>query len=544
MRPALRLPFPLPPPASAQPAVRAAMHSTAVHVDRLVRELRARRGRLCLQPAQRRLRPEQVAAGYGIHGANITMATTVQAAAQAAGSAGEAIWDGAGAAVGLVAGASAPVETVKTLLEVGAGRRKAMSARLRAEEAAARLVASRRTGDRVQQARDWLDHRHGLESWVATRRCFQGTLPQLRRRRQRWRQELLRLEQQAVPSPAAVVRRARLERRLQALTQLGLRRVVGLRTSAVSVEKRFKEGVSAGRNAGGLLGIVSGLAAGGSPFLAFVATVFMPLLLPVLLLMDGVAGSVEATQLIRRARVGQTQLDGGLQRVGQAVSSLRAEPEASPGGLFRRGLEVVEVALREQSRSWRRELWQGWIRRVRSAAFVLLAPVALGLGAAALVATSVTPAGWAVAALLGAVVVGYCIAQAVLNHRNARQARAVVVRQQDHVELARRAGLDWAQRTGKLADPLWSGNEYLAVELLVRVLVEAARDPADRATLGRVLGQHLAFGQRWRQHVLALAQAVPEGAAPDHPDVWRLSEALMRRFGLPVPKSARRPGAL
>ena len=120
----------------------------------------------------------------------------------------------------------------------------------------------------------------------------------------------------------------------------------------------------------------------------------------------------------------------------------------------------------------------------------------------------------------------------------------MVVRQQDHAELTRRAGLDWAQRTGKLAEPLWSGNEYLAVELLVRALAEATRHPADRAVLDRVLGEELAFGPRWRQHVLRLAQAVPENAAPDHPDVWRLSEALMRRFGLPVPKFARRPGAL
>lgn len=541
MRTAFRLSLPPVVPASLHRRVHSAKRTATASVDHLVDELRTRCRRL--RPGQRQLRPEQVALGYGVHAGNTSVATAVQAASHAAASAGDVVWTGASAASVLMAGASAPVETVKTALEVYRLRSKARDARERARKAGAELKASRLAGDAAQEARSWLDRRHGLEAWVSTRRCFQGTSPQLERRRNRWQRELQLLQRQAHPSRSDKARRMRLERRLQAIRLLGPRRIAELRCSAVSVEKRLKEGISAGRNLGGVMGIVSTLAAGGSPFLAFVATVFLPLLLPLLLLVDGVAGSVEATQLIRRARNGRQQQDARMARLDRAIGALKPAPADAPAGLFARGLAVIREAGHLQARQWRRELWQGRIRRARSAAFMVLAPVALGLGAAALAAASVTPAGWAVAGLLGAVVVGYCIAQAVLNHRSARQTRAVVARQQDHLELTRRSGQDWVQRTQKLEDPIWAGNEYLAIELLVRALVEAANNAQSWKVLNQVLDQDLACGRRWRGHIRQLAQQVPRDAPPDHPDIWRLSEALMRRFGLPVPKARHRPGA-
>ncbi len=512
-------------------------------VTRLLREART-----CCRsrkpPGQRQLQPRQVAVAYGVHGVHTAVSTACQTAAHAAHattSAG-AVALGAAAAA-LLAGMSSPVEAVKTGLDVGAGRRKAGAARRRIDAAQARLNISRSSGDAAQTARDWLDRRHALEAWVATRRCFQGTAAQLRRRRARWQRELVRLEAQRPLSPSVAARRDRLRQRLDALKQLGPRRVVELRSSAVTVEKRLKEGISAGRNLGGVLGIVSGLAAGASPFLALLGTVFLPLLLPVLLLVDGVAGSVEATQLIRRAQAGRVQLAALQKRVGQARRSLSVAPVDSLPGMFRRGLETLQRAGRHQDRQWQRELRQGWVRRIRSAAFVVLAPVALGVGIASLVAAAVTPAGWAVAAVLGAVVVGYCIAQAVLNHQAAQQAQAVVVRQKDHAQLARRAGACLEPRTGLLTDPSWADNEYLAIEHLVRVLTRAVHDPAARSVLDDVFARDLACGRRWREQVFRLAAAVPDGAPPQDPDIARLSEALMRRFGLPVPKARHRPGA-
>lgn len=511
---------------------------------RLVHETRTR-CRPRMPAGQRQLQPRQVAVAYGVHGVNTAMSTGCQAAAQAAASAATSAGELAlgGAAAALMAGMSSPVEAVKTGLDVGAGRRKAGAARRRIDAAQARLNASRSSGDAAQTARDWLDRRHAMEVWVATRRCFQGTAPQLRRRRARWQHELTRLEGQGPLSRSAAVRRDRLQQRLEALRQLGPRRVAQLRSSAVTMQKRLKEGISAGRNLGGVLGIVSGLAAGGSPFLALLGTVFLPLLLPVLLLVDGVAGSVEASQLMRRARAGRAQLAALQQRVRQACSSLSVASADSPPGLFRRGLEVLQRAGRHQERQWQRELRQGWVRRLRSAAFVVLAPVALGVGIASLVAAAVTPAGWAVAAVLGAVVVGYCIAQAVLNHQAAQQARAVVARQKDHAQLARRAGTGWEPRARLLTDPAWADNEYLAIELLVRALTRATHDPAARSVLDGVFARDLACGRRWREQVFRLAAAVPDSAPPHHPDIARLSEALMRRFGLPVPKARHRPGA-
>lgn len=536
--------FPLPPTrVLIHPTASTALHTLKGRADELLKELRTRCHSRRLLPGQRRLRPEQVAVSYGVHGVNTAASTAVQAAVHATGSATEAVWTGAGAAVGLVAGASAPVEAVKTGLDILRSRRKARAAWVQVEEAAARLTASRACADTAQEARDWLDRRHHLEAWVVTRRCFQVSLPQLQRRAQHWRRELRALRQQATPSRSAIDRRTRLEHRLQAVRCLGLKRIAELGSGAVSVEKRLKEGMSAGRNLGGLTGIASTLAAGGSPFMAFLATAVMPLLLPLLLLVDGVAGTVEATQLIRRARAGRRQLDARMARLDRAIGALKPAQADAPAGLFARGLTVVRGAGHRQARQWRRELWQGWIRRVRSAAYVGLAPVALGLGAAALAAASVTPAGWAVIALLGTVAVGYCIAQVVLNHWQARQGRAVVVRQQDHAELARRANRDWAGRTDQLADPVWAGNEYLAIELLVRALVKAANDDTAWSGLDRVLAKDLACGWSWRGHLRQLAQQVPHDAPPDHDDVWRLSEALMRRFGLPVPKPRHRPGA-
>lgn len=534
-----------PPPTRAPLHHRARPAPTTLkgRADDLIKELRTRCRSRRLLPGQRRLRPEQVAAIYGVHGVNTAASTAVQAAMHATGSATEAVWTGAGAAAGLVAGASAPGEAVKTGLDILRSRRKARAAWGQVEEAAARLTASRARADAAQEARDWLDRRHHLEAWVVTRRCFQGSLPQLQRREKRWRRELRALRQQATPSRSAIDRRTRLEHRLQAVRCLGLKRIAELGSGAVSVEKRLKEGMSAGRNLGGLTGIASTLAAGGSPFMAFLATAVMPLLLPLLLLVDGVAGTVEATQLIRRARAGRRQLDARMARLDRAIGALKPAQADAPAGLFARGLTVVRGAGHRQARQWRRELWQGWIRRVRSAAYVGLAPVALGLGAAALAAASVTPAGWAVIALLGTVAVGYCIAQVVLNHWQARQGRAVVVRQQDHAELARRANRDWAGRTDQLADPVWAGNEYLAIELLVRALVKAANDDTAWSGLDRVLAKDLACGRSWRGHLRQLAQQVRHDAPPDHDDVWRLSEALMRRFGLPVPKPRHRPGA-
>lgn len=535
MSTASRLALPPGVPACLRRRVCTATRTATAGVDHLVDELRTRFQRL--RPGQRQLRPEQVAVGYGVHAGNTSVATAVQVASHAAASAGDVVWTAASAASVLVAGVSAPVETVKTGLEVCRLRSKARVAWERARQADALLEASRQAGDAVQEVRAWLDRRHGLEAWVSTRHCFQGTSLQLKRRRDRWQGELQMLQRQPHLSRSEKARRTRLERRLEAVRLLGPRRIAELRSGAVSVEKRFKEGISASRNLGGVMGMVSNLAAGGSPFLAFVATVCLPVLLPLLLLVDGVAGSVEATQLIRRARSGRQQLDASVARIDRAIASL---PPASDGA---RALAVIRDARRDQARQWRRERWQGWIRRARSAAFLVLAPVALGLGVAALVGVGATPAGWVVAGLLGAVVVGYCIAQAVLNHRSARQARAVVARQQDHQALTRRQGQGWVQRTGKLADPVWAGNEYLAIELLVRALVDAANDARAWTVLDQVLDQNLACGRQWRGQIRQLARQIPQDAAPDHPDIWRLSEALMRRFGLPVPKPRHRPGA-
>lgn len=544
MIPKLSIPHqPVPPFAAHRPAL-VSPRVVATRFARLVREARSRCQPRSLLPGQRQLRPEQVGAGYGLHGMNTSTATAFQAAAHAAAPAGDAAWVGAGAAVALAACLSSPVETIKTVQDVRAGRRKARAARERVDAAMTRLAASRSPGDPVQLARDRLDHRHALESWVATRRCFQGTLPQLRRRQRRWQQELDRLNVPAVISKPAALRRQRLERRLEATRRLGLRRVVQLRSSAVSVEKRLKEGLSAGRNVGSVLGIASTLAAASSPFMAFVATVFLPWLLPVLLWVDGLAGTVEATQLIDRARAGRQQLRAGMQRTARACRALQSAPPASARALFCQGLEALETAHRDQERQCRRELRQGWWRRMRSAAFVVLAPVALGLGMAMLFGAAATPAGWAVAAVLGVVVAGYCIAQAVFNRQQANQARAVIARQQDHVELARRVP-DWHSRAQRLAEPLWSGNGYLAVEMMARALIEAAHDPApaDLKSLQAVLRHDLGAGRRLTSQLLTLAAAVPRDAPSHHEDVWRLCEALMRRFGLPVPKAGRRPGA-
>lgn len=510
----------------------------------LIRQARARCRPLGVPPGQRQLRPQQVAAGYAVHGGNTAANTGVQAAVQVAAPVGDAVWAGAGAAAALAVCTSSPIESVKTLQEVRAGRRKARSARQRVDAARALLQAAGPGVDPVQRARDRLDHRHALEAWVATRRCFQGTLRQLRQRRSRWQQELDDLRRRSNLSRAERLRRQRLERRLEAASELGLRRVAALRSSAVSMEKRVKEGVSVGRNLGGLLGVASGLAAGSSPFLALVSAAFLPLLLPVLLLVDGVAGSVEARQLLTRARAGLRQLHRVMQRTASACRTLQSAPAGSPRALFCQGLAALTTAQRHQERQWQRELRQGWWRRMRSAAFLVLAPVALGLGVAALLGLAATPAGWAVAALLGAVVVGYCVAQAVFNHQQARQARAVVGQQQDHVGLARRLPA-WQARALRLNDPLWSGNGYLAIDMMARALILAAQDPSptERARLQHVLRHDLGAGQRWTSQLLTLAAAVPADAAPDHADVWRLCESLMRRFGLPVPKARHRPGA-
>lgn len=517
---------------------------------RLVCQARTRPARPPIH--QRRLRPMQVALGYGVQAGNAVLQQATTVVTHAVTALGEGVAAGMGAGVGLLVGCSSPVESVKTVLEVQAGRRRARAARERVDHARTRLAAAAPAAEWLDLARHWLDRRHGLESWAATRRCCQAGEARLRHRLARWRTTLDRLRACPDPTPAMQARRQRLERRIEALEQLGPRRVARLRSSAVSVEKRLKEAVSGARQLGGVAAAAVGLAlgvgtAGGSVGLVLLGTVFLPLVLPLLLLVDGVFGSVEANQLLRRARSGRAQQRREGQRMGAARRSLASALPGSPERLFLRGLTALQPMHRRQLHQWRRDVRMSWSKRLRSAAYVVLAPVLFGLAVASLVAVGATPVGWALLGLtllVGCVGVLYGLTQAVLNRQQARSTEAFQQGQRDHAALAGRAPADWRRRADLLDDPVWADNAYLAIELMVRSLVQAARDPAARARLDAVFRHDLGFSRRWTGPLWCLAAHLPDDAPAHHEDVWRLCEALLRRFDLPVPKAGRRPSAV
>lgn len=493
---------------------------------------------------RRQLRPVQVAVGHGVQGLSQTVQLGTQAAAHAAEPLVHTTSAGLGAMGGLMTGLSSPVEAVKSLQDARAGRRKARAAQRRLSDARTRLGQSRSQHEGAADiARHWLDRRHGLESWSATRRCFLGSRQKIQRQGERWRQEHAALSRLTVRGRSQERRWQRLGLRLEALQHLTPRRIARLRSSAVPDAKRLKEAVSSGRNLVGLsaAGVTLALALGaGSLALALVGMVFLPLVAACFLVADGVAGSVEATQLLGRAREGRTRLRRAVSRLDAARNALVHAPPDSPGHLLRAGIDGLQKAMVRQQRQWRTEWRVAWCKRLRSAAFLVAGPVMLGVAAAGLAGVAVTPVGWALAALIVTVSLAYAVSQVVLNGQKAREDRALRHRQKDH------ARLSWSRQDRRiplLRQPTWAGNEYLAVDIMVRALVAAARDTPDvRSGIDAVLGRHLGCGRPWRSHVLALAAAIPDDAAPGDPDFWRLSEALMRRFGLPVPKPRHRPG--
>lgn len=494
----------------------------------------------------RQIRPAQALAGYAAHAVTSSLAAAAHGLEQAVAHAGAAaLAMGAGVA-GAGACVTAPVESVKAALEVGAARRNARSAWGRAALARQRLQADASLPASAARSGHWLEYRHALESWAATRRCFRGDAAQIQQRADRWVRERDALKAAGTHS-ASVRRRQRLDRRLEALAFLGAQRVSQLRSGAVTTEKRLKEGITVTRAGTGLLTQLAqvGLQAAGQAA-ALVVGVASAVVLPVLLLAEGLFGSVEATQLIDRALAGQRQLcDRQLRtRLAASAAPLASAPVASPAGLFRLGLGGLQAAFEGQQRALRHERLHAGRKRLRSAAYTVLAPVALGVGVAALVAASFTPAGIAVVALVGGVALAYAISQAVFARQQQVHDRRVRSHQQDHADLCRREPA--GARRGALlkSDRLWAGNEYLAVDVLVQALVLAAHRPgADRALLADVLAHRLGFGADWTDRVLALAGATPPDAAPADPGFRLLCEALQRQFGLPIPK-ARRLGAV
>ena len=495
----------------------------------------------------RQIRPAQALAGYAAHAVTTSLAAAAHGLEQAVAHAGAAaLAMGAGVA-GAGACVTAPVESVKAALDVGAARRKARSAWGRAALARQRLQADVQADASLPasaaRSGHWLEYRHALESWAATRRCFRGDASQIQQRADRWVRERDALKAAGVPSAPARRRRQRLDRRLEALAFLGAQRVSQLRSGAVTTEKRLKEGITVTRAGTGLLTQLAqvGLQAAGQAA-ALVVGAASAVVLPVLLLAEGLFGSVEATQLIDRALAGQQQLRDRQQRTRLAASTapLANAPGASPAGLFRLGLGGLHAAFEGQQRALRHERLHAGRKRLRSAAYTVLAPVALGVGVAALVAASFTPAGIAVVALVGGVALAYAISQAVFARQQQVHDRRVRSHQQDHADLCRREPA--GARRGALlkTDRLWAGNEYLAVDVLVQALVLAAHRPgADRALLADVLAHRLGFGADWADRVLALAGATPPDAAPADPGFRLLCEALQRQFGLPVPKARR-----
>ncbi len=495
----------------------------------------------------RQLRPIQALAGYAAHAATTTVAAAAHGLEHVAAHAGAAaLAMGAGLA-GAGACVTAPVESVKAALDIGAARRKACSAWGRAEQARQRMQADALSAAVPPDPRSWLAYRHALESWAATRRCFRGDARQIQQRADRWLRERDALAAAGAGSGSSRQRRQRLERRLEALAFLGPQRVTELRSSAVTTEKRVKEGITVARAGTGLFTQLAqaGLEAAGDVAALLLGAVGA-VVLPLLLLAEGLFGSLEATRLIDRALTGQRQLRDRQQQVRLAATAppLANAPQGSASELFRRGLGGLQGAFQGQQRALRHERLHAWRKRLRSAAYTVLAPVALGVGVAALVAASFTPAGIAVVALVGGAALAYAIGQTVLARQQVNQDRRVQRHQQDHADLVLREPAPTRRAALLRADRLWAGNEYLAVDVLAQALLKAAHSPGpDLALLGDLLQRRLGFGQDWTARVLALAAAAPPDAGPQDADVRLLCEALLRQFGLPVPKAWRHPGA-